>query len=522
MTLYGAIQTSSEEAPLFPSSQSTVVEISGSSSEEVSDGFLHNVIETADAIFVPEPLDLLERHDSLASLIDEKISTEGTVNIQSSFHGHASIPSEVANLMKNIIGCGVLSLSGGIAMFANSPSAVLSAAFWIVLLGAMFGYLCVLIGKICQMTGVATYRELGILTMGPKGAIALSVCNMLKPALSDLAYSTILSQTFQSLLETIGIEVSNATALLIITSVGILPLCLLKNLHVLAPFSVLGSIGIVFTAVAMMIRCLDGTYAPGGMYAGPDVDPGFGTENHAFSPRALPFVCMIFEAWVMHYNAPRFYTELRNASIPRFSQAVGWSFGLSSIVYIVIAGAGYMTFGANVDSYVLNNYSAKDPLATASRLAVALSTLFNYPLAFIGFRDGVVDLLTIYTSSTSSSSSQISKSKSPDIDWTKHLNILTVLLLSIVTITAIFVTDLGQINAVGGGTLATAIVFVFPALMYRVAVEKDPTSKYYVARRREVVFVMALMVFGVVLGLTGVWVAVRNEQQAAAPAEQLR
>ena len=502
MTVYGAIQTSNEEDPLIPSSHS------GSSLEEVSpDGFIQNVIETTDAIFVPETSGSLE-------------SAEGTVNIQPSFHGHASIPSEVANLMKNIIGCGVLSLSGGIAMFANSPSAVLSAAFWIVLLGAMFGYLCVLIGKICQITGVATYRELGILTMGPKGAIAMSVCNMLKPALADLAYSTILSQTFQSLLETIGIEVSNVTALLIVTIVGILPLCLLKNLHVLAPFSVLGSIGIVFTAIAMIIRCLDGTYAPGGIYADPDSDPGFGTENHAFSPQALPFVCMVFEAWVMHYNAPRFYTELRDASVPRFSRAVGWSFGLSSIVYIAIAGAGYMTFGTNVDSYVLNNYSPQDPLATASRLAVGLSTLFNFPLAFIGFRDGVVDLLMIFTPSLSSSHS--TKSRSPPIDWTKHLNVLTVLLLSLITITAIFVTDLGLINSVGGGTLATATVFVFPALMYRVAVEKDPTSKYYVARRREVVFVMALMVFGVVLGLTGVWVAVRDEQQQAPAAEQLR
>jgi amino acid permease len=517
MTLYGAIHTNNEEEPLIPSSQS-LGENSGSSSEEAPDGFIRNVIDTADAIFVRETSGLLERHDSLASMIYENVSAEDMVNIQSSFNGHASIPSEVANLMKNIIGCGVLSLSGGIALFANSPYAVLSAAFWIVLLGAMFGYLCVLIGKICQMTGVATYRELGILTMGPKGALAMSVCNTLKPALADLAYSTILSQTFQSLLETIGIEVSNVTALLIVTIVGILPLCLLKNLHVLAPFSVLGSIGIVFTAIAMIIRCLDGTYAPGGIYD-PDLDPGFGTENHAFSPKAFPFVCMVFEAWVMHYNAPRFYTELRDASVPRFSKAVGWSFGLSSVVYIAIAGAGYMTFGTNVDSYVLNSYSPRDPLATASRLAVGLSTLFNYPLAFIGFRDGVVDLLMIFTSALSSSSH--GSKASPLIDWNKYLNVLTVLLLALVTITAIFVTDLGQINAVGGGTLATVTVFVFPALMYRVAVEKDPTSKYYMARRREVVFVMALMVFGVVLGLTGVWVALRNEQQAAA-AEQLR
>jgi amino acid permease len=312
-----------------------------------------------------------------------------------------------------------------------------------------------------------------------------------------------LSQTLQSLLETIGIDVSNFVALVIVTVVGILPLCLMKSLNVLAPFSVLGSIGIVFTAVAMLIRCFDGTYAKGGIYAATDFDPQFGNENLAFTKQAMPFVCMVFESWVMHYNSPRFYTELKNASVPRFSIAVGWSFGMSSIVYVAIAGAGFWTFGASVDSYVLNSYSAQDPLATACRVAVFVSTLFNYPLAFIGFRDGVVDLLMIFTTPPGRSS---------PIDWNKYLDPLTVILVALVAVAAIYITDLGQINAVAGGTIATAIVFVFPAMMYRVAVENDSSSKLYVARRQEVVFVFGLMIIGIVLGLTGVWMAIQNPE----------
>ena len=499
MTNYGSIEKDVEQNDDSTGCNSSLV--FPPDEQEESAGFVQNVINTADAIFVPEPHGTLERRDSLASLIDDDIYAKETILVQDTFSGNASIPSEVANLVKNIIGCGVLSLSGGIAAFADSPNAVWSAAFWIVFLGAMFGYLCVLIGKVCQMTGVATYRELGILTMGTYGGISMSVCNMLKPALANLAYSTILSQTLQSLMETIGIDVSNLTSLILVTVVAILPLCLMKSLTVLAPFSVLGSIGIVFTAIAMLIRCFDGTYAPGGIYAAQNFDPQFGHTNNAFTTKALPFICMVYEAWVMHYNSPRFYTELRNASVPRFSTAVGWSFGMSSIVYIAIAGAGYWTFGSNVDSYVLNSYSAQDPLATACRLAVFISTLFNYPLAFIGFRDGVVDLLVIFTTPPG---------KDPPIDWNKYLDLLTVVLVTIVTGTAVYITDLGTINAVGGGAISTPIVFIFPAIMYRVAVEKDQTSKFYVQRKREVVFVFALMLIGMVLGFTGAWIAIQG------------
>lgn len=54
----------------------------------------------------------------------------------------ATIPSEIANITKNLIGGGVLSLSQGIALFANSPRAFIYALCWIVTLGFITGYFC--------------------------------------------------------------------------------------------------------------------------------------------------------------------------------------------------------------------------------------------------------------------------------------------------------------------------------------------------------------------------------------------
>lgn len=72
--------------------------------------------------------------------------------------------------------------------------------------------------------------------------------------------------------------------------------------------------------------------------------------------------------------------ELHHRSIPRFTKCVSGAFGLSALVYMGIAGAGYLTFGGNSDSYILNNYSARDPLATACRLLVGISVLTIYPI----------------------------------------------------------------------------------------------------------------------------------------------
>jgi amino acid permease len=329
--------------------------------------------------------------------------------------------------------------------------------------------------------------------------ILLFSCLYVLLFLGDLSYATVLSQTLQSLLETINIHWSRVTCLIFITVVVLLPLCLMKDLDALAPFSALGVASVGIAMVAMLIRCFDGSYQPGGIYhdeIAAEYQPSFGHETHQWSIKVLPYVCMIFQSWVMHYNTPRFYMELKDATIPRFAQAVGCSFGLSTAIYIVISAAGFWTFGSNSASYILNNYSPDDPLATASRVGVFLSTLLVYPLAFIGVRDGCLDLfqvpmrLHLQTSST-----------------TRNLNMVSVIILTILMILAIFFHDLGLINAVGGGAFATFLCFVFPALMLRQAVQQSPRRDDDVneEEQHEVWFAMFLMVIGVVLGIVGVW-----------------
>jgi len=325
--------------------------------------------------------------------------------------------------------------------------------------------------------------------MGDRGAIGVAIVSTLLPAQGNLSATTVLSQTLQSLLETYHIYWSDLTCLLVLTVFVLLPMCLMKDLDSISPFSTLGVASMGMAAIAMMIRCFDGSYQEGGEYFDqikPDYQPSFGNET-AWNVSVLPFVCMVFNSYIMHYNTPRFYMELKRRSIPRFTQAVTYSFGLAALTLILIAGAGYWTFGENSSSYILNNYSPDDPLATASRIGVFLSTLLMYPIAFFGVRDGVLDVFGV-----------------PHyLQTSRCLDAISVLVLSVLTVGAIFFHDLGTINAVGGGALATFLCIIFPVLMYRQLV-----TSAFESNAKEIAeswVALILMVVGVLLGFSGVY-----------------
>ena len=85
-----------------------------------------------------------------------------------------------------------------------------------------------------------------------------------------------------------------------------------------------------------------------------------------------------------------------------------------------------------------------------------MSIVFSYPLTFVGIRDGVFDLMKVPPSSRTPSKTAKA----------------SVAILSVVTLLACVVKDLGFVLSFGGATLGNAIVFVFPAFMFAAAVEK--------------------------------------------------
>lgn len=405
----------------------------------------------------------------------------------------ASIPNEVFNLVKAIVGVGVLSLPAGIAAFADAKSAIVPALAMIATIGILSGYGFAIIGKVCAYTGTKSYREAWAASVGESTSWIPAWSATLKTSMACLAFSMVLGDTFSSLLGT-----PRTPTLIGITLVILLPLCLMKNLKSLAPFSLLGVMGMAYTALAMTVRWLDGSYTvtstAEGVVTGAlakdvaeNLRQAFGSAGSVLTPNSLILLCMLSTAYMAHFNAPKFYLELKDNTIPRFNAVVGWSFGISILLMGYITMAGYLTFGKSSSGLILNNYSKNDLWIGASRVAVAISLVFSYPLAFVGFRDGVIDMMKVPAEKRTNS----------------FLNTLTIVILSILTTLAIVLTDVSFVLSFGGATLGNALTYVYPALMYA-AVNKSQDRKEGFG----VLVAQLSAVLGVVMGIIGAKMAI--------------
>ena len=118
----------------------------------------------------------------------------------------------------------------------------------------------------------------------------------------------------------------------------------MKNLSSLAPFSLAGIIGMMYTATAMALRYFGGAYklaagedSPAGKFladVSTNLQPVWGDKGASavLSPNSFILICMLSTAYMAHFNAPKFYLELKNNTIKRFNTVVSTSFGISIVI----------------------------------------------------------------------------------------------------------------------------------------------------------------------------------------------
>ena len=135
--------------------------------------------------------------------------------------------------------------------------------------------------KSCDLTHSNTYRECWEKSVGPTEIIN-SIINTLDILVGIFANASVLSQSIQTATASTRHLLECTSMSLDHHAVAILPLCLLKSVHALTPFSALGMVSMLYTLVFMILRNLDGSYQVGGMYyddISPKRQPSFGTRN---------------------------------------------------------------------------------------------------------------------------------------------------------------------------------------------------------------------------------------------------
>jgi amino acid permease len=269
------------------------------------------------------------------------------------------------------------------------------------------------------------------------------------------------------------------------------------------------------TITTMILRYLDGSYVEGGKFYDDlslDQRPSFGTDKGATaffeSLKSLTLVSILSTGYIAHYNAPKYYYELKDHTTGRFNVVVTVGFLSAAITYTVVSTMGFLTFGQNSMGFVLDNYSYRDPMATVARFGVAVSVIFAYPLLFHGGRDGLVSLLKTL-SSTANAGSAIDSGTITRPVTQMESNTVTFLLLSTVTALAIYVNDLTFVLSFSGATMSSCIIYIFPPLMFS-ALVNNCCCYVNEGTDREVKLGYVMMVTGAILGIAGAYISVER------------
>jgi len=353
------------------------------------------------------------------------------------------------NMVQNIVGEGMLSLPAGIAGGTGLLMGSLIATFFC----ALMGYTFAIMGRTCYATGEKNHKDCAAAVSGPVLAQTMAVICSLKTVFTCLTYAIVIGESFSRIAQFFGMAGFLATsqgALAVITLFIIIPLVVQKDLSGLAKTSLIGVFGEIWVVLAMQIRYMDGSYREGGQFYD-SLDKEFKPEFEEggviyWKTSAATFVLLgsFATAFIAHYNAPKFYSELEDATPEKFNKVVTFAFGLAMLMYFWIMSVGYLTFGENSSGLILNNYSEKDSIITAARIAMGFAVTFGFPLGFCGMRDNFMSATNM----------------GEDMFYP-----VTSVQLTIIITGAFFFHDLGLANSLGGAIFGAMITLIFPGLL---------------------------------------------------------
>lgn len=376
--------------------------------------------------------------------------------------GEAGLPSSTANLVKSIVGSGVLSLPVGLAAFSSSRAALGPSLALLTLAGTVSGYCFLMVARVCAATGSNSWGEAWSKSVGERSSwVPPALIGLLCFSVS-VQYTMVIGDSFSSIFSAVGMKgalASRSGSILLLTLLGTLPLSMLPSLSMLGFTSILGVAGLLYTAAFMIARIH--AYVPGSaLHAAVPaaLQPRFDSVL-SFSPKIFVLVSILASAFLCHFVAPQFFNELSpgtpakpedapNQKMRRFSILTAAGFGLSAVLTAVVMVAGFLTFGGACDGFILNNYAPTDKLAQLARIAIGSQIVFTYPFIHVGLRDSTQDVLRAVLGKAP-----------PRIPTTLGI-------FAVTTCLALRLTNLGMIAAVTGALVSTSIGYILPSIMF--------------------------------------------------------
>jgi len=320
-----------------------------------------------------------------------------------------------------------------------------------------------------------------------------------------------------------------------LVGVALLPLCLAPDLTALRHSSLIGLAGVVYSVAFVCWRALDGSYGVGGRWHGlPNLAGGIvggapgahstaaggaggaalrdATPLFALSWGCVELIGALNTAYTAHLNVPAYWQSWASRPQPpfhlaskahgggalsrqvgKFAVVAGTAFAVCALFYVLVLIAGWHTFGsADGETLLLLRYAAADQGAAMMRLATLVSVVCGYPLIFQAVRDV---LCTYWLPPRPSVVSQ---------------QAVSLMLLIVMTVTALGVDNLSKFIALRGALLGSLLVYTLPAAI-GLASWRQMHDESRVGRNRYVEgALIALGVYGVVASAMGTAMVLRH------------
>lgn len=383
------------------------------------------------------------------------------------------IPLSVLNLVKNIIGTSMLSMSFGVACSGVVPSVIICVLF-AVLSASTF---C-LIGLLCGEAKVDSFKGICEKYIHPKAGFWVDILLAVYTLPACIAYAIFVCDCVHKMLDSLlpsaadSFWTSRGFIAIVLTACILLPLCCITRLDKLTFTSVIGIAAIIYCYVFVAVDLAN------------NQDLSFDVSKAMWWPPSgsilglFPMANIYAACYLVQYNAPKFYHELRNPTGKRF---ISVAFITNTIVALVcgsFAILGFARFGLTVPDNLLVAYDK----AYIVWVATCVSLITTYPFVFDAGRRSLLSAVT-----------QCAPLNEKKVFW-----ITTFTLIPIFSLIAVFVDSLGLVIGLNGSLCGMTVGFTLPGLLLAMRARTNGNFRQEIAG-------YILMVFGVLM--TGLGVA---------------
>lgn len=352
--------------------------------------------------------------------------------------------SAFMNMANSIIGAGIIGQP-----YALKQAGLLTGIVLLVVLTITVDWTIQLIVINSKLSGANSFQATVERCFGRPGLIAISLAQWAFAFGGMVAFCIIIGDTIPHVLAAVFPGLSDipflwlltdrrAVIILFVLAVS-LPLSFYRDISKLAKASTLAliSMGIILVTVITQGPLVDPSYK-GALQGSLIINKGI---FEAIGVISFAFVC--------HHNSLLIYGSLRRPTLDRFAKVTHWSTGISLISCLLMAIAGFLTFGNLTQGNVLNNFPSDNALVNIARLCFGLNMLTTLPLEAFVCRE-VME--TYYF-------------PGEPFNPNRHLIFSSALVVSAMCL-SLLTCDLGAVFELIGATSACALAYILPPLCY--------------------------------------------------------